>query len=143
VRTVSVPRIGGGTPIRYVFIDDAATLAWCANLASLELHSFLHSAPPIESPTPLVFDLDPGRGADIRHCMELARLLKRVLHEMKLQALAKGFRLQGDPGLCSAEHGGHNDATRSFARDVTAAIERKHPTLVVCEMSKPARAGRS
>jgi bifunctional non-homologous end joining protein LigD len=38
VETTLVPRQTGGKPIRYVCINDLATLVWCANLASLELH---------------------------------------------------------------------------------------------------------
>src|SRR5690242_5444071 len=42
VRTFPVPRRGGGRPIRYILINDRATLVWCANLANLEIHPFLH-----------------------------------------------------------------------------------------------------
>ena len=42
--TTKVPRQNGGEPIRYICIDDVATLIWCANVASLELHPFLHHA---------------------------------------------------------------------------------------------------
>jgi bifunctional non-homologous end joining protein LigD len=71
-------------------------ISWWANLASVEIHPFLHRAPRIESTTAIVFDLDPGNGADIRRCMEVARLLKQVLHEMKSHALAK---VSGSKGI--------------------------------------------
>ncbi len=44
VQTVSVPRREGDKDIRYIVINDLPTLVWCANLASLELHPFLHLA---------------------------------------------------------------------------------------------------
>src|SRR5438045_1834119 len=66
VRTFPVPRRAGGPDINYVLIQNAATLAWTSNAASLELHPFLHRAPEIGTPTAVVFDLDPGAGADIR-----------------------------------------------------------------------------
>jgi bifunctional non-homologous end joining protein LigD len=44
VHTTDVPRQAGSKPIRYICIDDLPTLVWCANLASLELHPFLHRA---------------------------------------------------------------------------------------------------
>src|SRR5438105_4678427 len=50
VRTFPVPRRAGGPDIRYVLINDAATLAWTANIAALELHPFLHKAPDILQP---------------------------------------------------------------------------------------------
>src|SRR5580693_580443 len=59
VHTTEVPRRAGGKQIRYICIDDLPTLVWCANLASLELHPFLHLADELNSPTAMVFDLDP------------------------------------------------------------------------------------
>ena len=46
-------------------INDAATLAWCANNAAIEFHPFLHRAGNIHRPTHVAFDLDPGEGADL------------------------------------------------------------------------------
>ncbi|TLY34285.1 MAG: ATP-dependent DNA ligase, partial [Nitrospirae bacterium] len=60
VKTFPVPRKGGGSPIRYILINDLPTLAWTANLANLEIHPFLHCIPRIDRPTFMVFDLDPG-----------------------------------------------------------------------------------
>jgi len=33
--------------------------------AALELHPFLHRVPEIETPTSIVFDLDPGTGLEL------------------------------------------------------------------------------
>jgi bifunctional non-homologous end joining protein LigD len=60
IQTFPVPRRAGGDDIRYVLINDLATLVWCANAASLELHPFLHSVPELQRPNYIVFDLDPG-----------------------------------------------------------------------------------
>src|ERR1041384_8609295 len=60
VKTVRVPRRETtGDDIRYIRINDLATLVWLANLASLELHPFLHRAGRIDRPTAMVFDCDP------------------------------------------------------------------------------------
>src|SRR5215213_10200087 len=72
VQTLPVPRRDRSQPsIQYILINDAATLAWAANSASLELHPFLHRAPAIHMPTVLAFDLDPGEGADLLLCGEV------------------------------------------------------------------------
>jgi DNA primase len=65
VHTMEVPRQSGGKPIRYICIDDLPTLVWCANVASLELHPFLHRTSELDCPTSVVFDLDPGEGANL------------------------------------------------------------------------------
>ncbi len=89
VETFPVPRHAGGPDINYVLIQNAATLAWAANAAALELHPFLHRAPEITRPTAIVFDLDPGTGADIRQCIEVAFLLKDVIEHLGLQAVSR------------------------------------------------------
>ncbi len=50
VAIARVPRRAGGPEIRYILINDRATLLWCANLASLELHPFLHRAQSTGNP---------------------------------------------------------------------------------------------
>ncbi len=70
VRIAPVPRRAGGPDIRYILIDDLPTLIWCANIANLELHPFLHCASNLETPTAIVFDLDPGEGATLATCAE-------------------------------------------------------------------------
>src|SRR5258708_5845858 len=79
VRTASVPRHTGGKDIRYILINDRPTLVWCANIASLELHPFLHRADALDTPTSLVFDLDPGEGAMMSGITNVALLLRENL----------------------------------------------------------------
>ena len=42
--------------------DERAAVVWAANLAALELHTPMARAADIETPTMVVFDLDPGDG---------------------------------------------------------------------------------
>src|SRR6201984_2239392 len=67
---VSSRRRGGF--IDYCVISDLPALVWAANLADLELHTFLHRAPKLEFPDFIAFDLDPGPPADLTHCCEVA-----------------------------------------------------------------------
>ena len=60
VETTDVLRVRGGKPIRYICIDDLPTLVWCANVARVKLHPFLHRAGDLDCPISMVFDLDPG-----------------------------------------------------------------------------------
>src|ERR671938_327845 len=60
VKTVPVPRRETpGPDIRYVLINDLPTLVWVANLATLEIHPFLHRAPQLSPQTAMVFECDP------------------------------------------------------------------------------------
>src|SRR5438552_7725455 len=58
VKTFPAPRRSGESDIHYILINDLATLVWAANIASLELHPFLHRVPNLQQPTSVVFDLD-------------------------------------------------------------------------------------
>src|SRR5438874_2617372 len=93
VRTFAVPRRDGDSDIHYVVIDDLRTLTWIAEIGGIEIHPFLHRAPRIERPTSMVFDLDPGEGATLADCCEVALLLREKLDR---QSFAK---VSGSKGM--------------------------------------------
>jgi bifunctional non-homologous end joining protein LigD len=65
VRTASIRSARNERATQYCLVQDAATLAWAANLADLELHVPLHRAGNLDRPDSVVFDLDPGAPADL------------------------------------------------------------------------------
>jgi len=142
VRTFPVPRREGGSRIPYIVIDDPATLVWCANLAALELHPFLHRAPAIGSPTAVVFDLDPGDGTDILTCAEVGFRLKEALEGMRLESFPKVSGSKGIQLYVPLNTPVTYTATRRFARGLAQRMEQEHGDLVVSEMSKSVRKGR-
>src|SRR5438270_3646948 len=96
VQTSPVPRRAGGTPIRYILINDLATLAWSANLANLEIHPFLHRVPDIQRPTVLAFDLDPGEGSSVLACAQVAFLIRDLFDRVRMKAFPK---VSGSKGI--------------------------------------------
>src|SRR5258706_1982503 len=50
VQTFSVPRRESAGQIRYILVNDRATLVWLGNLANLESHPFLHRVSDVELP---------------------------------------------------------------------------------------------
>jgi bifunctional non-homologous end joining protein LigD len=139
VRTVLVPRRTGEKDIRYIVINDLPTLVWCANLAGLEIHPFLHRAPALGTPTQVVFDLDPGEGADILQCAEVAFLLKDLLGRLKLESFPKVSGSKGIQLYIPLNTRASYAATRPFARGLAEALEQQHPDRVVSEINKAAR----
>ena len=142
VRVGLVPRLAGGAPIRYVLVNDRRTLAWCANLASLELHTFLHRAPALNRPTSVVFDLDPGEGADVFACIAVAAEIRRLLKRLRLHVFpkvsgAKGLHLHLplNTPTCYA-------VTQRFAQAVAEGLEQRHPHVITADMDKARRHGR-
>jgi bifunctional non-homologous end joining protein LigD len=142
VKRVSVRRQLRGGTIHYILINDLPTLAWVANMASIELHPFLHRAPKINVPTEIVFDLDPGEGTDILGCARVAMLIREVLGELKLKSFAK---VSGSKGLQLYVPLNRNltyDVTKEFAKTLAALMQERHPDLVVATMAKEMRKGK-
>jgi bifunctional non-homologous end joining protein LigD len=139
VATFPVPRRAGGRPIRYILVNDLATLAWCANLANLELHPFLHRAPDIQRPTSVVFDLDPGEGADVLDCARVAFLLKDLFDSHALETFAKVSGSRGLQVYVPLNTPITYEQTRSLAQSVATLLAREHPDLVIAKMTKSER----
>jgi bifunctional non-homologous end joining protein LigD len=142
IKTARVPRRRESGEINYILINDTPTLAWCANLAALELHPFLHRATKLDQPTHLAFDFDPGEGADLVHCARVAFLVKAILDGLGLESFPK---VSGSKGLqlyvplnTKATYAG----TGSFAKAMAELLEREHPDLVVSNMDKARRKGK-
>lgn len=142
IHTTDVPRQTPGKPIRYICIDDLATLVWCANMASLELHPFLHRAGHLERPDSMVFDLDPGEGTSLATCAEVGFSLKALLEANGLQCVAKVSGAKGLQVYVPLNTKITYERTRSFAQSVAVALERQNPKLVVSEMAKNLRPGK-
>lgn len=142
VHTADVPRRHHTGAIRYIVIDDAATLAWCANLAAIELHPFLHHAAHLDAPKAVVFDLDPGPGADLVTCAQVAFLVKRIADAFGLTLLPKVSGSKGLQLYLPLNTPATYTATGAFAKSVAELLEQQHPDLVVSRMAKVLRQDR-
>jgi bifunctional non-homologous end joining protein LigD len=142
VHTTLVPRLAGGKPIRYICINDLPTLIWCANLASLELHPFLHREGKLDCPASVVFDLDPGEGADLATCAEVALLLRAHIAKVGLECFPKVSGSKGLQAYVPLNIPVTYTETRSFAQGIAKRLESENPKLVVSEMAKQLRHGK-
>ncbi len=142
IHIAPVPRRNGGPDIRYIVINDLPTLIWCANMASLELHPFLHREQALDTPTSIVFDLDPGPGTTVVDCAEVAFLLRGALTGMKLQCFPKVSGSKGIQLYVPLNTAVTYAATQPFAKSLAELMEREHPDRVVSQMAKDLRAGK-
>ena len=140
VKTVPVPRRETrGGDIRYIVINDLPTLVWLANLASLELHPFLHRASRLNRPTSIVFDCDPGEGANVLDCARVALMLRDVLHELGLDSHVKVSGSKGLQVYVPLNSPVTYDETQPFAKALAELLAEREPKLVVSEMPKRLR----
>jgi len=140
VKTVSVPRRETpGPDIRYILVNDRATLIWLANLACLEIHPFLHLASRLNRPTSIVFDCDPGEGANILDCARVALMLRDTLHELGLESLVKVSGSKGLQVYVPLNSSVTYDETQPFAKALAEVLSQREPKLIVSEMPKRLR----
>jgi bifunctional non-homologous end joining protein LigD len=133
IKTTDVPR-SDGSQIHYCVIDNLRALVWAANLADLELHTFLHKAPAIKRPTALAFDLDPGPPADIVLCCQVGLRLKILFDELSLKSFAKTSGSKGLQIYVPLNTPVTYEKTKAFARSVAQALEKECPEIVVEKM---------
>ena len=145
---VHTSRIGS---IDYTLAQDRPTLVWLANLADIELHTSLATARSPERPTQMVFDLDPGDGAGLLECSEVALVeqgvtVDAVVHglfeQLGLTSLAKTSGSKGIQVYVPLGPGATYERTKPFARRVAELLEQRLPSLVVSRMTRRLRAGK-
>ncbi|RJS45170.1 non-homologous end-joining DNA ligase [Nocardioides cavernaquae] len=151
LRTATVPTTGSRTAsgdageLRFPIIDGLAPLVYLANLASLELHvhQWRVSTDGVpENPDRLVVDLDPGDGAGLMQCCEVALLVRSALGDRGLDVRpvtsgSKGLHLYAAlPGDLDP------DGTTALAKEIAEALQEEHPKLVTATMTKARRAGK-
>jgi bifunctional non-homologous end joining protein LigD len=146
VHVVKVPSNDGKDLIPYAMVNDLPTLAWAANLGTIELHVPLwHVGRRRKLPARpdfMVFDLDPGEGTTIVECCVVAGYVMDELDKDGLEPFAK---TSGSKGLQLYAAVGQKttwDGVRSQAYDIARKLETDRRELVVSNMRKSLRRGR-
>jgi len=115
----------------YPLCNDLPTLIWMANQAALEWHVSFHLAED-ETPTELVFDLDPSTPS-FEPVREAAMYLKEVLDELQLPAYVKTSGASGLQVYVPIELRYRFEETRHVSQFIATYLVNKHPTLLTIE----------
>ncbi|MEN2737294.1 ATP-dependent DNA ligase [Microbacterium sp. X-17] len=129
----------------YPLVNDRATLVWLAQIASLELHVpqwRVGRGETRHNPDRLVLDLDPGDGATLQDCAEVARLARAILADMGLDPLPVTSGSKGIHLYAPLDGSQTSDQVSAVAHELARALEADHPDLVVSDMKKALRAGK-
>ena len=73
----------------FAIVDNAAALAWVANLGCIELHTWHSRVPEIELPDYLLIDLDPTTDGQWPYVREIALVVREVMDELGLASYPK------------------------------------------------------
>jgi bifunctional non-homologous end joining protein LigD len=142
VRTAPVWSGREGGEISFCLCDDLPTLVWLAQLASIELHPSLSRAEPMERPTVLAFDLDPGEPATIVECSRVALRLRELFRDLGVECFAKTSGSKGLQVYLPLNGELSYDVTKPYAQAVARLLERMDPDEVTSRMTKSLRPGR-
>jgi bifunctional non-homologous end joining protein LigD len=139
VKTAPIWSEGNQRTVNYILVNDLATLVWIANLASLELHPSLSLGAHIETPTMIVFDLDPGPPANIVQCSQVALWVRAIFDHFGLQSFPKTSGSKGVQIYVPLNTKTSYEQTKPFAQAIARLLEQEHPDLVVSDMKKAIR----
>jgi bifunctional non-homologous end joining protein LigD len=126
--------------MRVCVVNDPGTLLWAANLASLELHVPMGRTTSPEIADSMVFDLDPGKGADLLNCVRVALILRELLSHMHLSACVKSSGKKGLHLFVPLNDKNTTfDETKRFSRAAAEIMQKNYPNLVTSKMPKEFR----
>jgi bifunctional non-homologous end joining protein LigD len=136
--TLSFP---SGRTAEELVVEDAAGLAWIANLGCLELHPHAVRASDLEHPDELRIDLDPGPGvvwADVRR---VALEVQALLDEVGLRGWPKTSGSRGMHVNVRIEPRWSFQEVRRAALALAREIERRMPGVATSKWWKEERHG--
>ncbi|UNZ19454.1 non-homologous end-joining DNA ligase [Streptomyces sp. 891-h] len=128
-------------PLHQVLIQDEATLVWAANLAALELHTPQWQSDHQAEADRLVFDLDPGEGADILDCRRIADWLRERTGADGITLLPKTSGSKGLHLIAAIERT-PSDQVSAYAKKLAQEAEAELPEHAVSKMAKNLRPGK-
>lgn len=143
VTRMPIPHSGG--PKDYPLAGDVPTIVYLAQVASLELHVPQWRFTPAGErgdADRLVLDLDPGPGAGLPECAQVARWAREILAPMGLEPHPVTSGSKGMQLYCALPPGQSSEQASALAHELARAIEADHPDLVVSSMAKALRGGR-
>ncbi|WP_127573102.1 ATP-dependent DNA ligase [Georgenia faecalis] len=129
----------------YPLVDDTATLVWLAQVAALEIHVpqwRFGSDGTRRNPDRLVLDLDPGPGAGLPECAEVAGHARAILTGMGLDPVPVTSGSKGIHLYAPLDGAHTSDQISDLAHELARALEADHPELVVSDMKKSLREGK-
>jgi DNA ligase D-like protein (predicted polymerase) len=134
-------RFPSGRSADEVVPREAATLAWLANLACLELHPHPVRADDLEHPDELRVDLDPVPGVEWSQVREVAHVADGTLRDFGLTGWPKTSGSRGIHVNVRIERRWSFDEVRRAALALAREVERRAPKIATSKWWKEERHG--
>ncbi|HAR95603.1 MAG TPA: ATP-dependent DNA ligase [Deltaproteobacteria bacterium] len=129
-----------GEKMSVCLVNDLSTLIWIENLASIELHVPMARVHSPKTPDFMVFDLDPGDGANILDCARVALIIRDLLAPLQLASCPKTSGMKGLHVYVPLNREETTfEETKRFSKTVAEVLQRSYPELVTAKMGKEQR----
>ena len=128
--------------VRYILCEEEATLAFLANLASIEIHQVMVRRPDLNHPDLIVFDLDPPEGESFQRVVETALLLRQKLERLGYQTFVKTSGRKGIHLAVPLVVSEDVDTVFAGSLEIAKDFVDKNPKLVTLQLKKEARGGK-
>jgi DNA ligase D len=109
----------------FAVVDNAAALAWVANLGCIEMHTWHSRVEQIENPDYLLIDLDPTSEGQWPFVREIALVVRDVLDGLGLRSYPKTSGATGLHVLAPIRPELEFPHVRRFAKAVAEEVERR------------------
>ncbi|HSK36706.1 MAG TPA: non-homologous end-joining DNA ligase [Actinomycetota bacterium] len=142
VRTVTVERRGRGGTVDHVVCDDAATIVYLANLATVTFHAWTSRVEHLARPDLLVIDLDPDPDQELDVVRAAARAVRAACQELGLTPYLQTSGSTGYHVVGPLEPGPDVEVVHDLAADLAALVAARDPARLTVEWRKAKRHGR-
>jgi bifunctional non-homologous end joining protein LigD len=130
-------------PKDYPVVDSAATLAWLAQEAAIELHPWTSPIEAPDRPSYALIDIDPGPDTSWDEVVVLARLYRTALEHLGVKGHPKVTGKRGIQVWIGIASGPSFRDTSDWVEGLSRAIGGTVPDLVSWEWAKRARKGKA
>ncbi|MDX6514226.1 MAG: hypothetical protein QOE36_3730 [Gaiellaceae bacterium] len=109
----------------FAIVDNAAALAWVANLGCIELHTWHSRVPEIEKPDYLLIDLDPTTEGQWPYVRRIGLVVREVMDELGFASFPKTSGATGLHILAPIVPEVVFPEVRRFAKALAQEVERR------------------
>lgn len=141
IERVSVRVEEDGAEQPEVVCDDEATLVYLVDQGLVTPHIWLSRIDKLHRPDKLIFDLDPP-DSDFEPVRMAAETLHNLLRELGLAPFVMTTGSRGAHVVVPLDQSADFDVVRTFAKDVSRILARRHPDCLTVEIRKAKRQGR-
>ncbi len=127
--------------VRYLRIEEAATLAYIANQAAISLHLGLAPVDRPNHPDRLIFDLDPP-DEDFSKVRWAAGVLREAFARLDMPSFVMTTGSRGLHVVVPLDRSADFDSVRGFCRNLAERLADRHPERLTVEQRKDKRGKR-